>query len=165
MAQPYLGEIRAFGFTFAPKGWALCNGQLLPINQNQALFSLLGVTFGGDGIRTFQLPNLQASMPVHMGNGFDIGSLGGQSTHTLLVTEIPTHTHQAQGVSTTANSSSATDATWGASTQNPYINTQNTSMAANAVSPAGGGQPHDNMAPYLVLNYCIALAGIYPSRS
>lgn len=165
MGTPYVGEIRTFGFGFAPRGWALCNGQLLPINQNQALFSLLGTMYGGDGIRTFQLPNLQASMPIHTGNGFAQGSIGGQSTHTLIATEMPAHSHTAQGVTTQASLESATGATWAMSSHNPYATTPNTSLAPGALGTAGGSQPHDNMPPYLTLNFCIALQGIFPSRN
>jgi microcystin-dependent protein len=167
MGTPYLSEIRIVSFNFAPRGWALCNGQTLSINQNQALFSLLGTTYGGDGITNFKLPNLQASMPLHQGNGFNLGNAGGEAAHTLTVPEMPSHTHTAQGVSTTATSPTATNNTWAASTANPY-NTQpppNTTLNPATVAMSGGGQPHDNMPPYLVLNFVIALQGIFPSRS
>ena len=167
MGTPYLSEIRIVSFNFAPRGWALCNGQTLSINQNQALFALLGTTYGGDGITTFKLPNLQASMPVHQGNGFNLGNAGGEAAHTLTVPEMPSHTHTAQGVSTTATSPAATNNTWATSTANPY-NTQpppNTTMSPATVAMAGGGQPHDNMPPYLTLNFVIALQGIYPSQN
>jgi len=165
MATAYLGEIRVFSFGFAPRGWALCNGQLLPISQNQALFSLLGTQYGGDGIRTFQLPNLQASMPIHAGNGFVQGSIGGQPTHTLTTLEMPAHSHIAQGVTTQATLAGATGATWAMSAQSPYTTTPNTSLAPGALETAGGSQPHDNMPPYLTLNFCIALQGNFPSRN
>ena len=167
MGTPYLSEIRIVSFNFAPRGWALCNGQTLSINQNQALFSLLGTTYGGDGITNFKLPNLQASMPLHQGNGFNPGNAGGEAAHTLTVPEMPSHTHTAQGVSTSATSPTATNNTWAASTANPY-NTQpppNTTLNPATVAMAGGGQPHDNMPPYLVLNFVIALQGIFPSRN
>jgi microcystin-dependent protein len=167
MGTPYLSEIRIVSFNFAPRGWALCNGQTLSINQNQALFSLLGTTYGGDGITNFKLPNLQASMPLQQGNGFNLGNAGGEATHTLTVPEMPSHTHTAQGVSTTATAPSATNNTWATSTANPY-NTQpppNTTLNPATIAMTGGGQPHDNMPPYLTLNFVIALQGIFPSRN
>lgn len=165
MGVPYLAEIRIVSFNFPPKGWAFCNGQLLPINQYQALFSLLGTTYGGDGVRTFQLPNLQASMPIHVGNGFAQGQAGGEVNHTLISGEMPTHTHQAQGVSTTASSAAATSNTWASATQSPYATTTNTTLGPTALSSAGGSQPHNNMPPYLALSFIIALNGIFPSRN
>ena len=165
MAQSYLAEIRVFSFGFAPRGWAFCNGQTLPISQNQALFSLLGTTYGGDGITVFQLPNLQGRMPIHQGNGFVQGSAGGESSHTLISSEMAAHGHQAVGVTTLATTPTATNNTWAASSQNPYATTHDTTMSPNAISVTGGGQPHENMAPYLALNFCIALSGIFPSRN
>ena len=167
MGTPYLSEIRIVSFAFPPKGWALCNGQTLPINQNQALFSLLGTTYGGDGVTNFKLPNLQASMPIHQGNGYPLGAIGGESSHTLSSAEIPSHTHVAQGVSTPASSPTATGHTWAASTANPY-NTQpppNTTLNPATLNSTGGSQPHNNMSPYLTLNFVIALQGIYPSQN
>ncbi len=165
MSTPYLGEIRIVSFNFPPKGWAFCNGQTLAINQNQALFALLGTTYGGNGQTTFQLPNLQASMPVHQGNGFNLGQLGGESQHTLIASEMPSHNHAAQGVSTTASSASATGNAWATTAQNAYAATANTTMLPAALATAGGGQPHPNMPPYLVLNFIIALEGIFPSQN
>jgi len=165
MATPYLAEIRVFSFAFAPKGWALCNGQTLPINQNQALFALLGTTYGGNGITTFQLPNLQGSMPMHLGNGFNQGQAGGEATHTLITTEIPQHTHTATGVTTNATAEAATNNTWAASAKNPYATGVSVQMSPNALSTLSGSQPHNNMPPYLTLNFCIALQGIFPSRN
>ena len=165
MSEPFLGEIKVVSFNFAPKGWALCNGQTLPINQNQALFSLLGTTYGGDGITTFKLPNLQARMPVHQSSNYVIGSLGGQSSHTLLLQEMPLHNHGAVGVSTTAASDETSGNSWAASQQNPYATSSNTTLAPGTLGQSGGSQPHNNMAPYLVLNFIIALQGIFPSRS
>ncbi len=165
MSTPFLGEIKVVSFNFPPKGWAFCNGQILAIASNTALFSLLGTTYGGNGIETFALPNRQASMPIHVGNGFVQGSIGGESAHTLLTEEIPAHTHAAQGVSTAASTASATSNTWAASIQNPYSATPITTLAPNTISTTGGGQPHPNMPPYLVLNFIIALVGIFPSRN
>lgn len=165
MASPYLSEIRIFTFGFAPKGWALCNGQILPINQNQALFALLGTTYGGNGTSTFALPNLQGKVPIHEGNGFSLGQVGGEQSHTLTTAEMPQHTHQAIASSNTANQGAATNNFWANGGQPAYATTANAQMVAAAVSSVGGNQPHDNMSPYLVLNFCIALTGIFPSRS
>lgn len=165
MSEPFIAEIRVVSFGFAPKGWALCNGQTLPINQNQALFSLLGITYGGDGRTTFQLPNLQARMPIHQGAGYALGNLGGESSHTLTVPEMPAHNHGAVGVSTTANTDVATNNSWATSQQNPYATSPNTTLAPSTLGQTGGSQPHNNMAPYLVLNFIIALQGIFPSRN
>ena len=168
MSSPYLAEIRVVSFGFPPKGWALCNGQLLPINQNQALFSLLGTTFGGDGRTTFGLPNLQGRAPRDAGNQHLLGEVGGEAAHTLLLSEMPTHNHVMMG--TTGDGSQA-DPTGQvpANVRNTtgieqYRHAADTTMGAT-VAPTGGSQPHDNMQPYLVLNFIIALQGIYPPRS
>lgn len=165
MASPYLSEIRIVSFNFPPKGWAFCNGQTLPINQYQALFSLMGTTYGGNGTTTFQLPNLQARMPLHMGNGFVLGQVAGEVNHTLVTAELPAHNHNAHGVAAAASSASSTGDTWAASEKNPYATSPNTTMSPSALTSTGGGQPHNNMPPYLVLNFIIALQGIFPSRS
>lgn len=165
MSTPFLSEIKVVSFNFPPKGWAFCNGQTLPINQNQALFSLLGTTYGGDGIRTFQLPNLQARMPIHMGSEYNLGQAAGETNHTLIQQELPTHNHSAQGISGNATVPEASGNTWAASTHNPYSTTQNTTLSPTALSQTGGSQPHNNMPPYLVLSFIIALQGIFPSRS
>jgi microcystin-dependent protein len=179
MAEPFLSEIRLFSFDFAPKGWAKCNGQLLPINQNQALFALLGTTYGGNGQVTFALPNLQGRAPVHFDNApFNLGAAGGASSVTISQSEMPTHTHQmfARGAQATpaggaipANTKSVAQAM---SATNPVqdVNIYGTggnlsAMLPQSVTNTGGSQPHNNMMPYLVLNYCIALQGIFPSQN
>lgn len=165
MADPLMGEIRLFAFGFAPRGWALCNGQLLAISQNQALFAILGTTYGGDGRVTFALPNLQGRTPFHFGNGFSLGQSGGEQAHTLIVSEMPGHTHTAIASSNTANQASAVNNYWAVSqTYTAYAGTANEQMAPQAVGVVGG-QPHENMSPFLVLNFCIALVGIFPSRN
>jgi microcystin-dependent protein len=164
MAEPFLSEIRIFSFGFAPKGWALCNGQLLPINQNQALFSLLGTTFGGDGRVNFALPNLQGQVPIHVGSGHTLGERGGEQAHTLSISELPTHTHvlnanSATGAATTPNGAVLAKAP--ANTYGPV--TQLVAMAPSSVLNVGGSQAHLNMQPFLTLTFCIALQGIFPS--
>ena len=164
MGTPYIGEIRILSFNFPPKGWAFCNGQLLPINQNQALFSILGTTYGGNGQTNFALPNLQGRVPVHVGNGIVLGQSSGESTHTLITTEMPAHSHTPAGSSTPANLGVPTGNLWttGNAAYNP---TANTSMNPASILNIGGGQPHENMSPYLTLNICIALQGIFPSQN
>jgi microcystin-dependent protein len=174
MANPYLGEIRIFTCNFAPVGWAMCNGQLLPIIQNQALFSLLGTQYGGDGQTTFALPNLQGRVGIHMGTlagggTYTIGQIAGEENHTLLASEMPAHGHLVKDNSNAANSDSPAN-TFPASTAatggNCYSNvTDGTTMNPGMIAPAGGSLPHNNLQPYLVLNYCISLVGIFPSRS
>jgi microcystin-dependent protein len=169
MAEPFLAELRMMSFVFPPKGWALANGQLLPINQNQALFSLLGTTFGGDGRVNFGLPNLQGRVPMHMGSGHTLGEVGGQQAVTLSISQIPTHVHTASatsnvavGTSTPGNTSllaqSSGQFLYGAATN--LI-----AMAANELSNTGGSQAHLNMQPFLTLSFCIALQGIFPSQT
>lgn len=170
MAEPFLSEIRVVSFNFAPQGWALCNGQVLPITQNQALFSLLGTTYGGNGVTTFALPNLQGCAPLHWGSGlggddYALGQTGGSANVTLTATEMPAHSHQAQGVSTSANIGSPAGSAWANSVSDPYSPSGNATMSAASVSSMGGAQPHPNLSPYLVLNFVIALQGIYPSRN
>jgi microcystin-dependent protein len=165
MSEPYLGEVKIISWNFPPKGWTFCNGQLLPINQNQALFSILGTTYGGDGRTTFALPNLQGRSPVHVGNGIVLGELGGETAHTLNISEMPAHNHTPVGSNTVGNVA-ALGNLWAAdnSGANPYAATPNTSMNPACVLPNGGSQPHENMSPYLVLNFVIALQGIFPSQ-
>lgn len=163
MAEPFLSEIRLASFAFPPRGWALCNGQLLPINQNQALFSLLGTTFGGDGRVNFALPDLRGRVPIHAGNGFTLGQRGGEEAHTLTTSELPGHQHFV--TTTTADGSTvlATDAQLG-SFNNGYGAPSNlVALAPATVTDAGGSQPHENRSPFLVISYIIALQGIFPS--
>ena len=172
MSDPFVAEIRILACNFAPTGWAMCNGQLLPISQNTALFSLLGTYYGGDGKSTFALPNLQGSAPIHQGQGnglslYDLGQTGGSETVTLLQTEMPAHAHQASGASGNGPTSPANN-TWGTGvgrTPPPtYVNGSPNVTMGNAISVAGGSQPHNNMQPYLTLNFCIAMQGIFPPR-
>jgi microcystin-dependent protein len=167
MSEPFLGEIKIVSFNFAPKGWALCNGQLLPINQNQALFSLLGTTYGGNGQTTFALPDFRGRAPVHIGNGIVQGQSAGEENHTLSIAEMPTHTHIAQGTTEPNSTANPANATWGnLATNNLYSNVApNTSMHPSCVGNVGGSQPHPNIQPYLVLNFIIALQGIFPSQN
>jgi microcystin-dependent protein len=168
MAEPFLSEIRIMSFGFPPKGWALCDGQLLPINQNQALFSLLGTTYGGDGRVNFGLPNLQGRAPIHMGSGHTLGERGGEQGHTLSISEIPTHTHVAKATATPATTTTPTSSLMLAEStvQSLYSAATNLqAMAPNAVANVGGSQAHLNMQPFLVLNFSIALQGIFPSQT
>jgi microcystin-dependent protein len=163
MAEPFLSEIRIMSFDFPPKGWALCNGQLLPINQNQALFSLLGATYGGDGRVNFALPDLRARTPIHMGSGHTLGERGGEQSHTLSVAELPAHTHVLNGSNTAAETNAATGA-YLATVNNAYGAAANlVALSAAEVGNVGGSQAHLNMQPLLTLSFCIALQGIFPS--
>jgi microcystin-dependent protein len=166
MGTPFLAEVKIFSFGFPPKGWALCNGQLLPINQNQALFSLLGTTYGGDGRVTFGLPNLQGRVPVHVGDGINLGDRAGEQAHTIIASEMAAHTHAPLG-STTFPPTAGTIAgnLWTANAADPFAGSPNTAMNSSCISSVGGNQPHENMSPYLTLNFCIALQGIFPSRT
>ena len=166
MSEPFLSEIKIMSFNFAPKGWALCNGQLLPINQNQALFSLLGTTYGGDGMQTFALPNLQGRVPLHMGNYLTLGQVGGEQAHTLTISEASLHTHTAVGASDNGDAPIPTGNYLGAA-NNFYTPMPGnpTSLHPATVANVGGSQPHENMQPYLVLSFCIALQGIFPSQN
>jgi microcystin-dependent protein len=163
LAEPFLSEIRVMSFNFAPKGWAMCNGQLLPINQNQPLFSLLGTTFGGDGRVNFALPNLQGKVPIHVGSGHTLGETGGEQNHTLVIGEIPQHIHFVQGLSSNGNTQAITGNLL-ASVAGLYgPPTSLTTLDPSTVGPTGGSQAHVNMEPFLTLTFCIALQGIFPS--
>jgi microcystin-dependent protein len=165
MAEPFLAEIRIMSFSFAPKGWALCNGQLLPINQNQALFSLLGTTFGGDGRVNFALPNLQGRAPIHVGSGHTLGEQGGEQAHTLSIAELPTHTHVLNASATDADNDTPDPAlVLGKAALDLYrAPTGLAVMEPAIVANVGGSQAHLNMQPFLTLTFCIALQGIFPS--
>jgi microcystin-dependent protein len=165
MAEPFLSEVRIMSFVFAPKGWALCNGQLLPINQNQALFSLLGTTFGGNGQTNFALPDLRSRTPIHVGSGHTLGENGGEQAHTLSIAELPTHTHVLNATSTDATQPIPTGNLLARlAPQNPYIApTALGALIAGTVTNTGGSQAHLNMQPFLTLSFCIALQGIFPS--
>jgi microcystin-dependent protein len=165
MAEPFLSEIRIMSFNFAPKGWAMCNGQLLPINQNQALFSLLGTTFGGDGRVNFALPDNRGRVPIHVGSGHTLGERGGEQAHTLSIAEIPTHTHVLNASSTDGNSQTPTNNILAREVGNVYSPPAGglQAMAPGIISNVGGSQAHLNMQPFLALTFCIALQGIFPS--
>jgi microcystin-dependent protein len=170
MSTPFLTEIRVFSFNFAPKGWALCNGQLLPINQNQAIFSLLGTTYGGDGRVNFGLPNLQGRTAMHQGSGHTLGERGGEEAHTVIMSEMPAHIHPAQsdakaGNNSTANPNNAYPANTGGTKLYSSGSSNMVAMFPQMVSNMGGSQPHENRQPFLALNFCIALQGIFPTRS
>jgi microcystin-dependent protein len=168
VAEPFLAEIRIMSFAFAPKGWALCNGQLLPINQNQALFSLLGTTFGGDGRVNFALPDLRGRTPVHVGDGLTLGARGGLEAVTLAVTELPAHVHD---LIATAEPATSLNPSGLALAKKPRFGADiyaapsaaTTTLAEGSVGLAGGSQPHPNLQPFLTLSFAIALQGIFPS--
>jgi microcystin-dependent protein len=165
MSEPFMSEVKIVSFNFAPKGWAFCNGQLLPINQNQALFSLLGTTYGGNGQTTFALPNLQSRIPIHFGNGHTLGEAGGTENHTLITSEMPAHTHIFSASNATPNQGTPAGNTW-ASNSGAYSSAQpDATMTPSSISSTGGSQAHTNVQPYLVLNFIIALQGIFPSQN
>lgn len=170
MSSPFLGQLALFSFDFPPRGWAICQGQLLPISQNQALFSLLGTTYGGDGRTTFGLPDLRGRTPVSIGQSIVLGQKAGEETHTLITTEVPGHNHTIVATTTSPNSPAPggnllaqTGSGITVYKQNPA--NFNSPLDARTIAPYGGSQPHDNRSPYLVMNWCIALTGIFPSRN
>ena len=164
MAEPFLSEIRVFSFDFPPKNWAFCNGQLLPINQNQALFSLLGTTYGGDGRTTFALPNLQGRAQIHEGLRYTLGESAGGTSVTLNQQQMPTHTHALNATNADGTSGTASGNVYGKTLSSAYAQPADLArMSPDTVTNTGGSQPHNNMMPYLVLNFCIALRGTIPS--
>lgn len=172
MSDPYVGEIRMFGGNFAPAGWAFCDGQILPISENETLFQLIGTTYGGDGESTFALPNLQSRVPIHMGQGGGlsnriIGEAGGAESVTLTTQQIPIHGHAAIGAAVTADQTSLSGALPANSvTLTPYLNTApDAPFGAGAIGPSGGSQPHTNLQPYLCINFIISLFGLFPTQT
>ncbi|HEX8353037.1 MAG TPA: tail fiber protein [Pyrinomonadaceae bacterium] len=167
MSEPFLSEIKIVSFNYPPKGWAFCNGQFLPINQNQALFALLGTTYGGNGQTTFALPNLQGRLPIHMGNGHNLGEAAGSTSVTLNIQQMPQHVHFLQGTTQDASAPVPSNSLLGKA-NNMYQSANSGGLLAlnpAAVTNVGGSQPHNNMMPYLVLNFIIALQGIFPSQN
>ena len=165
MSEPFLGEVRMVGFNFAPRGWATCNGQLMPIAQNQALFAILGTTYGGNGVNTFALPDLQGRVPFHMGSGFNLGQSGGEESHTLIVNEIPGHNHQAVASAGPAEQTSPVGNFWANGGTPAYASSPTAGLAPQAIANAGGSVGHENRSPFLVVNFVIALQGLFPSRN
>jgi microcystin-dependent protein len=165
MSEPFMAEIKLMSFNFAPKGWAQCNGQTLPINQNQALFALLGTTYGGNGQTTFQLPNLRGRVPIHMGSGHTLGEAAGSESVTINIQQLPTHIHAANACTDATTTVSPAGALFGPF-NNGYAAPNNlVALRPDTVSNVGGSQPHENRQPYTVVNYCIALQGIFPSQN
>ncbi len=167
MPEPYIGEIRMFGGSFAPAGWAFCDGQLISISENDALFTLIGTTYGGDGQETFALPNLQSRVPMHQGNGFNLAEAAGTETVTLTTQQIPVHTHPLLGSGATASDTNPGNNLLATLTSlDGYVNSTPTApMAPQAINPVGGSQPHENMQPYLCISFIISLYGIFPQQS
>ena len=167
MAEPFLSEIRIMSFSFPPKGWALCNGQLLPINQNQALFSLLGTTFGGDGQVNFALPDLRSRTPIHVGDGHTLGERSGEAAHSVAISELPTHAHFVQASPSDGNNVVPTNNVLASPLNQSYRAPDQalTTLIPGTIGNVGGSQAHDNMQPYLTLSFCIALQGIFPSQN
>lgn len=166
MAEPFVGEIRMFGGNFAPYGWAFCNGQSIPISQNETLYTLIGTTFGGDGVNTFNLPDLRGRLPVHQGAGFAIGQRAGEEAHTLTVNEIPQHPHTVAAL-TSANTKTPSGAVYGGNTTDAIYtaNAPSAPMNAGMIGNNAGGQPHDNLMPFGVVSFIISLYGVFPARN
>jgi microcystin-dependent protein len=168
MGTPFLGEIKIISWNFAPKGWSFCNGQFLPINQNQALFSLLGTSYGGNGQTTFALPDFRGRVPIHLGSGYIQGQASGQEFHTVIQSEMPQHTHitgASNNADGTNNTNSAANAYPATDPMNAYRTAPNTTLSSLTVTNTGGSQPHENRQPFTVLNFVIALQGVFPSQN
>jgi microcystin-dependent protein len=165
VSDPYIGEIRMVGFNFAPMGWTFCNGQLLPIIENDALFSLIGTTYGGDGQNTFAVPNLSGRIPLHAGSGSDLGQIAGQEAVTLTTSQLPPHSHSANASSNAATTTSPAGNVWASWGDGQYGVTADAPMSPTAITEAGGGLPHENRPPFLAINFVICMSGIYPSQN
>jgi microcystin-dependent protein len=165
MSSPYLGEIRIVSFNFPPKGWAFCNGQTMQIQQNQALFAIIGTFYGGNGQTTFALPNMQGRIPYHVGGDMTIGQAAGETAHTLLISELPAHNHVPVARQVDPTASAGAGNLWARNNASPYAASPNNAMNPQCIMPTGGSQPHPNLPPYLVLNFVIALQGIFPSQN
>ena len=167
MSQPFIGEIRMFAGNFAPVGWSFCNGAIIPIDQNDALFNLIGTTYGGDGQTTFALPNLQSRVPIHVGPGFALGQSGGAETVTLTVSQIPAHSHVPQCQSAAGSQTGPAGNVWATSALSNYDagDPPDSTLNPAAIGSSGGSQPHDNMIPFLVINFILSLFGVFPSQS
>lgn len=166
MSEPFLAEVRMIGFNFAPRGWAFCDGQILPINQNQSLYSLLGTTYGGDGRTSFALPDLRGRTPIHVGEGHREGQKSGEETHTLSANEMPNHDHVIQATSNDGTTTNPAENVLAKATVATYTAAANlVNMNSGVIVNVGGGQAHENMQPYLAVNFCIALQGLFPSRN
>ena len=164
MTTPFISQIKIFAFPFAPRGWAPCDGRLLPINQYQALFSLIGTYYGGDGRTNFALPDLRGRSPIGAGQQYALGARGGEEKHALTSAELPAHTHSAGAASAPGTVTSPADQSWASGASPRYAGATDTTLASQAIQPAGGSVPHDNEPPYLVLNFCMALQGDFPPR-
>jgi microcystin-dependent protein len=165
MSEPFLGEIRPFAFGFTPNGWLPCEGQVLSIAQNQALFALLGITYGGNGTTTFALPDLRGRTPLHVSPSHPLGQAAGEANHTLQISELPAHTHNVMGSTGAPTTGSPVGAVWATRSENAYSVNGDGQMSAQAIATVGAGQTHNNMQPYLPVNYCIAVQGIFPPRN
>ena len=166
MSSPYVGEIRMFAGNFAPVGWAFCQGQIIPISENETLFQLIGTTYGGDGQSTFALPNLASRIPIHSGTGFTLGQVGGAESVTLTTAQIPAHSHVPQAFDGPGTQGSPASGVWAQSADNNYsTNAPSVNMSGVAIGATGGSQPHDNMIPFLVVNFIISLFGIFPTQN